>query len=84
MRRILSVIFACFLVSFANAQEIKIGAIIERYDVSFNMVSQSVGTYKVNMRVCVMSKDAADEAMFLAYQDGFKTLSSFSGTLESG
>ena len=70
--------------SFANAQEIKIGAIIERYDASFNMVSQSVGTYKVNMRVCVMSKDAADEAMFLAYQDGFKTLSSFSGTLESG
>ena len=70
--------------SFAYAQEIKIGAIIERYDASFNMVSQSVGTYKVNMRVCVMSKDAADEAMFLAYQDGFKSLSSFSGTLESG
>lgn len=70
--------------SFAYAQEIKVGAIIERYDASFNMVSQTAGTYKVNMRVSVMSKDAADEAIFLAYQDGFKTLSSFSGTLESG
>lgn len=84
MRKILSVIFACFLVSFAHAQEIKIGAIIERYDASFNMVSQTTGTYKVNMRVCVMSKDAADEGVFLAYQDGFKSLSSFSGVLESG
>ena len=70
--------------SFAHAQEIKIGAIIERYDASFNMVSQTTGTYKVNMRVCVMSKDAADEGVFLAYQDGFKSLSSFSGVLESG
>ena len=84
MRRVLSIILACFLVSFAYAQEIKVGAIIERYDASFNMVSQTAGTYKVNMRVSVMSKDAADEAIFLAYQDGFKTLSSFSGTLESG
>ena len=70
--------------SFAEAQEINIGAIIDRYDASFNMVSQTTGTYKVNMRVSVLSKDAADEAMFLVYQDGFKSLSSFSGVLESG
>lgn len=84
MRRFLSLIFACFIVSFAEAQEINIGAIIDRYDASFNMVSQTTGTYKVNMRVSVLSKDAADEAMFLVYQDGFKSLSSFSGVLESG
>lgn len=84
MRRFLSLIFACFIVSFAEAQEINIGAIIDRYDASFNMVSQTTGTYKVNMRVSVLSKDAADEAMFLVYQDGFKALSSFSGVLESG
>lgn len=84
MRRFLSLIFACFIVSFAEAQEINIGAIIDRYDASFNMVSQTTGTYKVNMRVSVLSKDASDEAMFLVYQDGFKSLSSFSGVLESG
>lgn len=84
MRRFLSLIFACLIVSFAEAQEINIGAIIDRYDASFNMVSQTTGTYKVNMRVSVLSKDAADEAMFLVYQDGFKSLSSFSGVLESG
>ena len=84
MRRFLSLLFACFIVSFAEAQEINIGAIIDRYDASFNMVSQTTGTYKVNMRVSVLSKDAADEAMFLVYQDGFKSLSSFSGVLESG
>jgi transglutaminase-like putative cysteine protease len=84
MRRVLSVILLCFLVSLAHAQGVTIKAIIERYDASFVMASQTTGTYKVNMRVSVLSKDAADEALFLAYEDGFKSLSSFSGFLESG
>ena len=84
MRRILSVMVLCFFVSFAQAQEMKLGAIIERYDASFHMASQTTGTYKVNMRVCVLSTEAADEAVFTAYQDAFRSLSSFSGVLESG
>lgn len=84
MRKIFSLILACVITTAVHAQERKAGAIIERYDASFTMASQTSGTYKVNMRVCILDKESADEAVFLAYADGFKSLSSFSGVLESG
>lgn len=73
----------CFFASLAHAQDKMLGAIIERYDVSFNMESQTKGTYKVNMKVSVLSDDAADQGMFIAYQDAFRSLSSFSGFVKS-
>ena len=62
MNRILSAVFAFLLATAASAQEEKIKAVVERYDASFTMASQSVGTYKVNKRVRVLDKDAADQA----------------------
>lgn len=84
MNRILSAVFAFLLATAASAQEEKIKAVVERYDASFTMASQSVGTYKVNKRVRVLDKDAADQAVLMVYSDEFRSLSSFSGTLESG
>lgn len=84
MNKILSIVFACFLVTVTYAQETKVKAIIERYDASFTMSSQSVGTFKVNKRVRVLDKDATGMAVLAVYSDNFRTLSSFSGFLESG
>ena len=65
MRKIFSLILACLLTILVHAQEHKAGAIIERYDASFTMASQTSGTYKVNMRVCILDKESVDEAVFL-------------------
>ena len=81
------VLFTLLLLSFALpgfAQDFPFGALIERYDASFTMSSSVTGIYKVNMRVTVVDKDAQDVALFAVYSDSFRTLSSFSGTLESG
>ena len=84
MRRVLLSIVLVMSASVCHAQSSSVDAIIERYDASFTMTSATSGTYKVNMKVHVLSKDASDVAVFSVYSDGFRSLSSFNGTLESG
>lgn len=84
MRRVLLSIVLVMSASVCHAQRSSVDAIIERYDASFTMTSATSGTYKVNMKVHVLSKDASDVAVFSVYSDGFRSLSSFNGTLESG
>lgn len=84
MGRLLFLIALVTWTSVCKAQDTSPDAIIERYDASFTMTSAMSGTYKVNMKVHVLSKDASDVAAFSVYSDGFRSLSSFSGTIEAG
>lgn len=83
MKRIFFLV-ALVMSSLCHAQSSSLDAVIERYSASFTMTSSTSGTYKVNMRVQVLSKEASDVAIFSAYSDSFRSLSSFSGTLEAG
>lgn len=84
MRRFLLMVLLSLPGLVGSAQELPFDAVIERYDASFAMTSATTGTYKVNMRIMVLDRDAQDVAVFTAYSDSFRTLSSFSGTLQSG
>ena len=84
MRRLLTGVVLLVISILASAQERKLNAVIEHYNASFVMSSQTSGVYKVNMKVTVLNKDAADVASLQVYSDEFRSLSSFSGTLESG
>ena len=84
MKRLL---ISALLVAFSvllSAQDRKLDAVIEYNHASFTMSSPTSGVYKVKMKVQVMNKDAADVAYLQIYSDGFRSLSSFSGTLTSG
>ena len=83
MKKFLIFILLSFASFSVNAQDVPLDAIIERYDVSFTMNSATSGSYKVNMRVAVLNSNAYDVGLFQVYSDSFRSLSSFTGTLES-
>lgn len=84
MRRIFIISLLLLASALIHAQDIKVTGLIERHDASFTMASPTSGTYKVTTKVMVMSKDAEDLASFYVYSDSFRSLQSFSGTLEAG
>lgn len=85
MRHFLSLIAAfLFSVSFVYGKDAEYDAVILNHDAVFTMNSLSSGTYEVNSRILVNSKHGLSAATFNVFTDSFRTLSSFSGRIESG
>lgn len=85
MKRALALISAAAAgILSAAAQTGEIDAIIEKYDVCFNMSSPESGVCEYTVRTRVNNADGASSALFAAYTDIFRELSSFSGEISAG
>lgn len=61
-----------------------VNAVIKEHYAVFTMASPTSGTFKVHTRITVLNKHGVDAAAFLVYNDGFRNLSSFSGSVQVG
>ena len=58
-------------------------SVIHEYDASFVQSSPASGTYRLRTRVEVKDRKGLDAAVFTAYTDSFRSLTSFSGRIEA-
>ena len=70
------------VVAFAQDAQ-KPYAVIHEYDASFVQSSPASGTYRLRTRVEVKDRKGLDAAVFTAYTDSFRSLTSFSGRIEA-
>ena len=73
MRRItlIPVLLLCVFPAFAQ------NAVIQSYEESFTLQSQTSGVHKVSATVLVMNKDGLRQATPVIYTDSFRSLGSF-------
>ncbi|MCM1502353.1 MAG: transglutaminase-like domain-containing protein [Bacteroidales bacterium] len=76
-----AIAFSLMLVSMAPAlsQESQADAVIENYEISFDMSSSESGTCETVRKITVMKPDGAGSARIAIYTDSFRDLASFSG-----
>lgn len=84
MRRFIAIVSAAAAsIIAAAAQAVPIDAIIEKYDVRFDMASPESGTCEITVRTSVLRPDGAESGVFALYTDTFRELASFSGEISS-
>lgn len=83
MRVLLAIISAVAFVLAAAAQDTLPDAVIEKYDVHFDMNSAESGTCNITIRTQVLRKGGSRSGYFVLYTDSFRELSSFSGEISS-
>ena len=83
--RLLSLILALIIPFSALGKEAEsANAVIRTHKAEFAMSSATSGKLKVQTRITVMNKHGLGAAEFFVYNDGFRQLSNFSGTIQAG
>lgn len=83
--KLLPLIVALILPLSAAAKEAEdFNAVVRTHKAEFTMASETSGKLKIHTKITVMNKHGLGAAEFLVYNDGFRQLSSFSGSIQTG